>query len=189
MPQGKLRQDNAEAQIVVAIAGAAVDPVSNATVRGGAAPTTAANHAVRARTVVKILTPFPNIAAHIVNAKFVGRFRADRMCTTAAVTFVPRYIVNAAATAVFATAGAKFVCRATACRKFPFGFGGKAIIPAGGSVQFGEELLTVVPTYHFHRQIIPFKITRVAAHNGAPLSLRYFVLADVETFGSSDAAA
>ena len=56
-----------EADRVVSIAGAAAATVRNAAGGGVVVPATAAGHAERAFGV-QILTPLPNIAAHVVNA-------------------------------------------------------------------------------------------------------------------------
>src|SRR5437762_909327 len=67
-----------------------------------------------------VLTPFPHVAAHVVNAKLIWPFPSDFMRLIAAVTFVPRNRVDVIAAAEVKIIGPMY----SASRGvFPFGFG------------------------------------------------------------------
>lgn len=52
--------------------------------------------------VLSMLTKRPNdVSAHVVNAKFIWRFHANRMCFPVAVVSIPSHIVKAVAATVF----------------------------------------------------------------------------------------
>jgi hypothetical protein len=85
--QDKLRQDQAEADAVVAGGQSDAATGRNATAAGEAEPAAAAEHADRACswacriglrprsvTPIPIATPFPHVAAHVENTQLVGGF-------------------------------------------------------------------------------------------------------------------
>ena len=86
------------------------EPERNAAVPGVAAPTAATQNAVRARRrslrvrlrtaaviTIPVVTPFPHVAAHVVDAKFVGGLGAYRVSGDTTVIFIPSNITKSIA--------------------------------------------------------------------------------------------
>lgn len=162
-------------------------------VRGAAAPQTAdtaatAVHAVRptdcasriglgvaAVTAIPVLTPFPNVARHVVDAEFVGLFGFHGVRLAEAVARVPCHVVDTAASAVLCVAALV----AAAGSKFPFRFGGEAEAFAREGVQTADEGLAVVPRHTFYWKVVAFEVGRIAAHHCLPKCLRHLRFTDV----------
>ena len=72
--------------------------------------------------IIPIVAPLPYVAAHVIQAKFVGFLGLDRVGRSAAITTIPRYFVGIVAAAVLIA----FALVATASSILPFGFGGQA---------------------------------------------------------------
>ena len=117
--------------------GAIAVAISNATERGIVAPTTAAQHTARAIcwsqrifsraifvivTTIPILTPFQNIAAHIIQIQFVGLFLFHGVGFIATVTIIPSHPVYCIATSEIVT----LALLSASCSVFPLRFGGEA---------------------------------------------------------------
>ncbi len=49
-------------------------------------------------------------------------------------------------------------------------------------IQLTNKLLHIIPTHIFHRQVIALGIAGVAPHDGVPLHLCHFILADIKIF-------
>ena len=185
-----LGEDEAQPEVVVRVAGRVVEPVRGAAEPGRVAPAATAAHAERPTacaggiglgvavvTAVPVLTPFPNVACHVIDAEFVGLFCFHGMRLVVAIAFIPCHVVNAAAAAVLRVAALV----AAAGSKFPFRFGGETETFAREGVQLADEGLAIVPRHRLHGQVVAFEVGRIAAHHCLPQCLRHLRLTDVVT--------
>ena len=103
----------AQTEAAVAICGRAAGATSNAAVRCVAATGAATPHAARARIrscrvglrsrrirAIPVGAPFPNVAAHVVDAQFVRGLGLDGMRGGGRIGKIPGYIVNRITAAV-----------------------------------------------------------------------------------------
>ena len=94
-----------------------------------------------------ILTPLPDIAAHIVDTQFIRRLGSNRVRRIVALVIVPSDIINTVA----ATIQIAFAFNAALCGKFPLSLCRQAKIFAGNLVEFFYKVLTIVPAYALYR--------------------------------------
>ena len=98
-------ENNAAAQIAVTVAWSAEVTTRDSTAPSVVAPATATNHAARARTgscrvglacaavtAIPVEAPFPHVAAHVIDSKFVRAEFSNRMRLAAAVAVIPCHI-------------------------------------------------------------------------------------------------
>ena len=92
-----------------------------------------------------------------------------------AIFVMPRHVTDIIAAAIFIASA----LAATACGKFPLGFGGQPEVLPGERVQFADKRLAIIPAHLLHRMASTFEFTGVAAHHRLPQFLRDLGLADV----------
>ena len=160
--------------------------VRGAAVPRGAAPTAAAKDAVRALSGdlgirlcdsrvsgVPIIAPFPHVAAHVMEAQFVGFFLARELGLDAV---IPSNFVRVITSSIQVA----FALNAATSSKLPLRFRWQAIRFARQRVEFRNELLTVVPIHVFYGQVIALETAGIVAHDRNPLGLRHRVFPDAE---------
>src|SRR5262245_20654742 len=69
----------------------------------------------------------------------------------------------------------------------PFGFGWQPVFAFGFIVQLDNELLDILPTDRFDREIISLKSSWILAHHLFPLSLSDFESSEKKRFGDGHA--
>ena len=122
---------------------------------------------------IPIVAPLPYVAAHVIQAKFVGFLGLDWVGLAAAIITIPRYFVGIVAAAVPISS----TILASSCCILPFGFGRKSKLLSRQSIQLLDKLLAVVPTYALHGSlIVAYEPRRIAVHYCLPQLLRYFGL-------------
>jgi len=158
---------NAEAQIIACISCRTQTWVVDTAVLRVIIPAAASKHTA---VSVTIRSPLPNITAHIIYAEFVGLLLSDDVGSSAAVSVIPADDAQIIASAVCESAA--FV--ASPCRKFPLRRRGQT------SADFFAEVVSILPVYSFHRQVVAVKEGGVVSHNRMILRLRYGEFTDVE---------
>ena len=101
------------------------------------------------RVSFPIVAPLIYVAAHVIQAKFVGFLGLDRVGLVATIIIVPRYFVGIVAAAILIYI--VFAILTSSCCILPLGFGRKSELLSSQSVQLLDKLLTIVPTYSLHR--------------------------------------
>lgn len=115
-----------------------------------------------------VLNPFEHIAAHVVQAKFVGLFQTNWVSFIFRIFIVPPYFVQSIATGILETSAQV----APLCRKFPFSLSGQAVTGASHLPQFFKKWLGVPPGYTFHWTVVAaLKMRGIIAHYLNPLTL------------------
>ena len=159
-------------------------------------PTTTTKHAVRARRrtlrvgprhswviFVPIVTPLPNIAGHIINAKFIWLLLLYGVSLLIAIITVPSYGVYTVAAAVFVIVVLAFV--ATAGCKLPLGLGRQTEFTSIGQlagkqgVEFVYKIYAIVVAYLFNRIVAAFEVRRIIAHYRLPKCLCHLGLTNI----------
>lgn len=162
-----LGEGKAQAKIEVPVVGGDVVAKRSAAVPRIAAPAAPTVHAVcptrstgrigmrtAAIFAIPVLAPFPDIAAHVVDAKFIGLLCAYGMCLAAAISIIPCYRPDIVAATVFIPSAPV----ASTGSILPLCLGGQAELHAGKLVQFADKVLAIIPTNLFNWQIISLKI-------------------------------
>ena len=121
------------------------------------APTATTDHAVRARcrvrlaaatvAAVPVLTPLPNVAAHIVDSKFIWCLCTNLMGLASTIVNVPSHITDIVASAVLVSPALV----STSCSVFPLCFGRKPEILTCFLIELSDKFLGVIPTNFFNR--------------------------------------
>ena len=177
-------QRQAEAEVVGAVAGREPAANSDAAAPGNAPPAAATIDAVRARSrtlrirlrirrvrAIPILTPFPNVATHVVKAKFVSLLRPDNVSLIATITIIPSYVPDVVRTAVLITTALIAASRSI----FPLSLSRQTETLAGHLIESRNEALAVVPRNLFHGiAAVALVRTRIFAHYMLPQGLRHF---------------
>ena len=89
-----------------------------------------------------ILTKFTDIATHVVNAEFVGRFRADSMRLESGIPAIPCNGIGVVAAAIFIAPAIV----AAACRKLPLRLGRQTVVLTRAAVLYSSaDHFTVNP--------------------------------------------
>ena len=158
-----LGETEAEAKIVVPEVRTEVVAIRRAAVPRTVVPAPATVHAARPthRTcriilciatvfAIPVLTPFPNISTHVVDAKLVGLLGRYVMRGIAAIVRVPTNLMQVVTSAVLIMLGVV----ATSRCEFPFSLCRQTEGLAGTAVQLTDEFLTVVPRDTFYRFIV-----------------------------------
>lgn len=96
---------------------------------------------IRGVASVPVLAPFPHVAGHVVYAELIRRLSSYGMCRRTRIREIPCHIVNGIAATVLVALALVAASR----RIFPLGLGRQAEGLARQFVQFGYEVLTVVP--------------------------------------------
>lgn len=129
-------------------------------------------------TIKTIFHPFPGVAAHIVQAQFVGFFLAHHGGAHDAASPVPAYFIQVVAAGIPVTPA----LQATPGRILPLGFRGQAVRLAGDQFQDIHEYLRFIPGHVLYRLLLAIKHRMVVllAHHGDPELLRDGVFTNVK---------
>ena len=149
-----LGEAEAEAKSAVPAVRIAAEAIRRAAAPRIVDPAPATDHAVRpthrtcrvilciaAVGTIPVLTPFPNIPAHVVDAKFVGLLGRYVVRGIAAIIIIPSHIMQVVTSAILIMTG---IVATTGC-EFPFRFGGQTESLARKAVQLTDEFLAIVP--------------------------------------------
>ena len=121
-----------------------------------------------------VLTPLPNVAAHVIKPQLIGRLRGHIVGGVATVVAKPGHTAQVAAAGILRL----FTSVPAARGKLPLSLHGQAEMPARQLVQLFDKLLAIVPTHRLNRVLGAFKLRRVAAHDSLPKLLRHLRLAN-----------
>ena len=140
-----------------------------------------------------ILTPFPYIAVHLVQAPRIGGEAFNFDSLPAVLPFLG-IVVGVLTTVVHLIGGdvlpegKRGGCPGTA-GVFPLGLAGQAQLQFGfHAVEFIDETLRVVPTDPFYREFCSFEMAGVIAHEDFPQGLGDGGFGDPKTTGKGDLA-
>ena len=155
-------KNEAQAEVVVAAGRRAEVPTRHTTEPGVVAPAAPTIHAENARRwsfriglgrtaviTIPILTPFPHITAHIIDAQAVWRLGCNIVGFTTTVIIIPCHIADIIASSIFGTAATP-----TTGGIFPLSLGGQTEVLASFRIQMGDESLAIVPRNHLHWELV-----------------------------------
>lgn len=138
-------------------------------------------------TVIPVPAPFPDIATHIINSRFIRLFCPSLIDLAITFRSIPCNIVQVITAAEFISL---WYITPTCCA-FPFRFSGQAVtvvIKITGNVcpvdhikqrqshfpaQLIAECHSVIPSCHLHRQVDPVKEWRIAVYREELIRIRY----------------
>ena len=126
-------------------------------------------------SAINVLTPFPHIAAHVIDTQLVGRFLGYLMRGAAAVTLVPAQVRHRVGTGIFVAHRQASASSGI----FPLGLGQHAVLTSSHLVQAPDEFLAVLPGHLLHGRLLILEVAGVTAHDALPQALRHLGLADV----------
>ncbi len=123
-----------------------------------------------------VLTPFPYIATHIIQPKFVIAFLANSVSCSIRVKCAPSNFKHLITPCIFEA----LTKRATPRCVFPFSFARQTILFPCFFIEIFDKLLCVIPTHTIYWQVITYKTRGILSHDSLPLRLRHGVLTKKE---------